>query len=331
MPETSQLRAFTAPLAALTPHGGRSLSGSTVRSGGFLQSGPPTQTVGPLPRLKHWHLVQRVAEGNLAEVFRARPADAAPDLPAGYAIKVLRPQWEQDARAVQLMRQEALVARAVQHPHVVTVLGAALGQPPYFLVMPWLCGATLRERLRPGRPLEPHRALWIARQAAAALEVLDRGGWMHGDVKPSNLFLSPEGHLTLLDLGFARPTVAPETLGQRCVMGTCSYLAPELVSNWVRPGIHSDIYSLGVVLFEMLAGRLPFPRRDSAVAAAAHKHETPPPLVHVAPHVSGDVSRLVQRMLAKDPLRRPESPGELLAELVRLEVRATAQWAELLA
>ena len=264
-----------------------------------LLSGPPAfgrpGPVSPLRRVKQWDLVQLVAESSLAQVYRARPSDSRTDLPAGYALKVLRPQWEHDPRAVELFRQEARVARAVRHPHVIAVLASALAQPPYYLVMPWLNGTTLRQQLQPrnntgGRSLPLHMALWITRQTAAALDALYRHGWMHGDVKPSNLMLAPEGHVTLLDLGFARPALAPSDAVdcrrlqpvEAAVMGTCSYLAPEVLSPWVPAGIHSDLYSLGVVLYEMLAGRLPFATRNTALLAAAHKQDVPPPLERLA-------------------------------------------------
>ena len=147
---------------------------------------------------------------------------------------------------------------------------------------------------------------------------------MHGDIKPSNIFLSPQGHVTLLDLGFARHR---DEKGDRSrlVSGTGYYLAPEHVSVAYCPDIRSDIYSLGVVLYQMLAGRLPLEGATFEEIAIAHKQTVPPNLRRVVSHVPPRVAELVHRMLAKDPLRRPQSPAELVAELVRLEIETFSE------
>ncbi len=166
--------------------------------------------------------------------------------------------------------------------------------------------------------------LWIARQTAEALDALDQAGWMHGDIKPSNIFLSPQGHVTLLDLGMARHR-DEDLEGPRAIAGSGYYLAPEHVSSACRPDIRSDIYSLGVVLYQLLAGRLPLHGKTFEQMVVAHKQTAPLNLRRMAPHVPPRVAELVQRMLAKDPLRRPQSPAELVAELVRLEIETFSE------
>lgn len=312
---------------------------------------PARETRRPAPdrlprRVKQWELVRLAAEGPLTRLYQAQPVGAAPGRPACYALKLLRPEWEGDPRALSLICREALVGHTVRHPHVISVLGASLRRPPYFLVMPWLRGTTLAERLGAGgggaagvgcgagRPLaaraEPPpidlpAALWIVRQAAEALDALHAAGWMHGDVKPSNLMLSPDCHVTLLDLGFARRPTEPTSVAQRCVMGTCNYLAPEMVSSALRADIRSDIYSLGVMLFEMLAGRLPFAAPDLAGLIELHQHARAPDLRRLVPHLPTGVIRLVREMLAKEPLRRPQTPRELIDRLVGLEIATFAE------
>ena len=190
--------------------------------------------------------------------------------------------------------------------------------------MPWLEGTTLQAYTAGRRLLDPPAVLWIARQTAEALAALDQAGWMHGDIKPSNIFLSPQGHVTLLDLGLARHR--DETVeGPRAIAGTGYYLAPEHVSSAFRPDIRSDIYSLGVVLYQLLAGRLPLEGATLEQMAVAHKQTAPLNLRRVVPHVPRRVAELVHRMLAKDPLRRPQSPSELVAELVRLEIETFSE------
>ena len=120
--------------------------------------------------------------------------------------------------------------------------------------MPWLEGASLAARLADGQQFGVPEALWIARQTAEALDALHAAGWMHGDVTPGNIHVSPTGHVTLLDLNFARRSDEIGSAVDRPIMGTCSYLAPEYLTSALRPDIRSDIYSLGVVLFEMSFG-----------------------------------------------------------------------------
>jgi len=279
----------------------------------------------PFRRIKQWELVGLAAEGALGHIYRAQPAGVPPGRPAPYALKLLRPEWEKEPRAVGTICREALVGRTVHHPHLVSVLSADIVQPPYFVVMPWLTGTTLAQRLACQPVLELPDTLWIVRQAAEALDALHAAGWMHGDVKPSNLFVSPEGHVTLLDLGFARRPAEIGSVLDRCVMGTCNYIAPEMITSALRTDIRSDLYSLGVVLFEMLSGRLPWKASDLADLARQHHEVRPPELRHLVPGLPTGVARLVREMLCKEPLRRPQTPRELLERLVPLEIAAFAE------
>jgi len=280
----------------------------------------------PVPcRIKEWELVELVAEGTLARIFRARAAGSPADRPAPYALKILRPEWEDDPRAVGLLRREAWVGRTVMHPHLVSVLSCSVSRPPHFVVMPWLSGLTLEVHLASGRRLDLPVALWTARQVAEALDALSAAGWMQGDVKPSNVLISPHGHVTLLDLSFARRTPETNSVVDRCVMGTFNYLAPEMISSALRADIRSDIYSLGAMLFEMLSGRLPYEGADLAELATQHKQAPAPDLRRLVPHLPNGVVHLVRQMLAKQPLRRPHTPRELVERLVRLEIETFAE------
>lgn len=282
---------------------------------------PPEHSV-----LGDWQLLELAAATELSELYRARSAGADGDRLGSYAIKVLREGWQRDAGAVTLMRREALVGRRTASAHVVAVLSASVAEPPHYLVMPWLTGETLKSRLA-GWPFIPvHAALWIARQAATGLADLASNGWMHGDVKPENVLISPEGHATLLDLGFARRPGETLPAIDGWILGAAAYLAPEAFVERMRIDLRSDIYSLGVVLYEMLAGQPPFSGGSQDELARQHRETAPRRLAQTAPHVAPEVAALVHRMLAKDPLRRPQSPVELVDELTALEVVALRQW-----
>ena len=177
-----------------------------------------------------------------------------------------------------------------------------------FLVMPSLEGTTLRARLSTGELLDVPTALWIVRQVAEALDALEAAGWVHGDVKPENIFVSSEGHATLLDLGFARRSDEAAQTAERGVMGTAAYLAPERLAAPAEADIRGDIYSLGAVLFESLAGRPAFEGDTLADLLRRQRQSAPPNLLKLVPQLPPDAAWLVRRMLAKDPLRRPQTP-----------------------
>jgi eukaryotic-like serine/threonine-protein kinase len=267
-----------------------------------------------------WQLVRKIGEGQLCVVYAACPLSHALDRPASYALKRLAPRWCNHPAAVEVVRREAIVGRKLSHPHIISVLSAHVGAPPYFLVMPLLQGSTLAQRLSNQRRLSIAVVLWIARQTAAALKALHQGGWMHADVKPSNIFLSPDGHVTLLDLGFARQPEDATSFVNRCVTGTMQYIAPEMITSALRPDIRSDIYSLGATLYEMLAGKPPFSADSLEQLAELHRQGEPPPLRTLVPAVPATVARFVHQMLAKEPLRRPQTPGEVVDRLVDFEI-----------
>ncbi len=282
---------------------------------------PPSVSVGK------WQLTSLAAEGSWACIYRARASEAPSDgerRPPAYALKMLRPDCQTSGQALGMLAREAQVARQVSHPHLIAIFEAQLKRPPQYLVMPWLEGASLQMCAAGQRSFDPPAVLWIARQAAEAMAALERAGWTHGDIKPSNIFLSPTGHLTLLDLGFAHRRDEPNR-EPLALAGTGYYLSPEHFIAAGRPDVRSDIYSLGVVLYQLLAGHLPLEGPTLEAMALAHRQSAPLPLRRATPHVPRRVAELVQRMLAKDPLRRPQSPAELVAELVRLEIETFSQ------
>jgi eukaryotic-like serine/threonine-protein kinase len=272
-----------------------------------------------------WQLERLIGEGGLAQVFAARPIGSAAGAEWSYAVKLLRSPWEEDPRALELLAREARVGRRIANPHLVPVLATNLDRPPYFVVMPYLDGwsldACVAAEQRPPLPV----ALWIARQVAEALEALEAAGWIHADVKPSNIRVSPAGHATLVDLGSARRHGESRSLADRPVVGTLAYMAPEMLLSTLAADIRSDIYSLGGTLYELLTGRLPFQADNARRLVQNHRQELPSDLRLLAPHMPTHVARLVRQMLAKQPLRRPQTPRELIERLVRLEVDTFAE------
>ena len=270
-----------------------------------------------------WRVGERIAVGSMAEVFRAAPLDAEAAQADRYVLKRLHDRWCATPAALVQFRREAFVGRRVNHPHVVPVLAAQLDRPPFYLVMPRLEGTTLDACLSCRQPQSLAVSLWIARQLAQAANALHEAGWLHGDIKPANVFVSPTGHVTLLDLGSVRPIDADgeATACAAPAMGTPAYLAPEVLTSALAYSPQSDIYSLGVVLFELLSGTLPYGTDEVSELVRQHRRGSPPPVRRHAPHVPQDVGMLVERTLARDPLRRPASMRALLDQLTRLEIR----------
>jgi serine/threonine-protein kinase len=294
------------------------LSHSSIHRAHRPMQPPPVERIGP------WQLVRLVAEGELACVYQARPVDAA-GRPAGYALKVLRSQWEENPEAIACMQREATVGRSIAHPHLVPILASHTAEPPFYVVMPWLTGSTLATRLAAGfRPSIP-LSLWIVRQVAEALEALHAIDHVHADIKPANIFLSPQMHVTLLDLGFARRADEIGTAADRCVLGTIAYMAPETITSLRHADIRSDFYSLGVTFYELLTGRLPFVGSDLGQIVRQHRQQRPVAVRRLIPGIPKEVARLASELLSKEPLRRPQTPRELIDRLVRLEIDTLGQ------
>ncbi len=270
----------------------------------------------PVPRLPGYLLLKRLGGGPMTTVYEARDQESG----AGCAVKVLRPDWADQPTAVKLLQREARAGLAVRHPHLVRVTHAHVLHSPFFLVMGLLPGESLRQRLQRDYRLAVPDALWIARQAAEALAALHHAGFLHGDVKPDNLLLVDDGTAVLTDLGFAhRPGENAAFLRAGYVLGTANYLAPELCDELPGEELSSDLFSLGVMLFEMLTGRLPYPPGSLRQTFRRHRCDPPADIRELAPHLPEALAELVERLLAHQPEDRPRA-GTVVRELVKLEI-----------
>jgi serine/threonine-protein kinase len=276
-------------------------------------------------RLGPWQLVRLLGEGNLTRVYLARPADPPLGQRTAYAIKVLRKEWWREPAAIEVQRREAWVGSQVSHPNLLPVLSASVRQPPFYVVTPKLDGMSLAQILTEQGRLALPVALWIARQVADGLAALHEAtGMVHTDVKPANIFVSSAGHATLFDYGFAQAPSEGRHWSTRPLAGTLAYIAPEMVTSALSAEPQSDVYSLGVTLYEMLTGRRPLESDDPGELATLHRETKPVDLRKWRTDAGEDIAALVQSMLAKDPMRRPASARELADRLVRLEIDSFA-------
>jgi serine/threonine-protein kinase len=283
-------------------------------------------------RLGPWQLVRLLSEGNFTRVYLARPIEHAPaetgdgpppERSAAYVLKVLRKELWREPQAIEMQRREAWVGSKVSHPNVLPVLSASVQEPPFYLVMPKLDAMSLSQLIASQAPLAVPLALWIARQVADALDALiESTGMIHADVKPANVLVSATGHATLIDFGLVQSSTEASRWAARPLAGTLAYIAPEMVTSVLAAGPRSDIYSLGVTLYEMLIGRRPWDSDDPGELATLHREAKPPMVRTMRSDVPEPIAELVQSMLAKDPLRRPASARELASRLVRLEIES---------
>lgn len=240
-----------------------------------------------------------------------------------YALKQVRPDCPNPAAARQLLWNEAEVGRRVTSDHVVRVVDAHLQVQPPYILQEWLSGESLECRLTRDGQLPAALAVWIARQCAQGMYDLLRAGLTHGDIKPANIFLCRSGAVKLIDLGFARPDqriVDDLADSSRTLSGTPEYLAPEALVPDECTAVGKDVYSLGVTLYRMLTGVLPFAGDSLADVVRQQKESRPQRLRAIAPHVPPEVEDLVERLLAKQPLRRGSNLRGLVQELVALEL-----------
>jgi serine/threonine protein kinase len=301
------------------PLGGDERQGDTrEKPQGESESLRPTPT-----RVGDWRLLDEIGRGAWSRVYLARPADTKRGGSGCYAVKLLDPAWEIDSLAIATLRREAIVGMTVADPHLVSVLAAHVHESPHYLVAPFLPGVSLAERLRGGR-VSIRNAAWIARQVASGLAALHETNWRHRDVKPANIVVSPSGHATLVDLGMCQRRENAAAMTARPIVGSFDYLAPEAVTPGMACSVATDLYSLGVVLFEMLTGHLPFYGRTAGELAEKHRRAAPQPIAELRPNVPAELAELVRELLAKQPVRRPSSANEVVERLVRIEIATLA-------
>ena len=227
------------------------------------------------------------------------------------AIKLLLDHG--DPRSVARFEQEAQILARLQHPNVITVFDTGVDGGDRFIVMELVEGPTLRELLDAEGRLTPERAGEIASPLASALGFAHAKAVIHRDVKPSNVLLPPDGGVKLADMGIAR-LLSPEALtATLSVRGTAGYISPEQVRG-DRVDARADLYSLGCVLFEMLAGRTPF-EGNLAALSYAHTHTPAPRVRSINPDVPAAMDELVAAMLEKDPAKRPSTGEEVQRSL----------------
>jgi serine/threonine protein kinase len=255
--------------------------------------------------LGQFKLKKELGRGGFATVYRA----LQPTLNRDVAIKVLHPEFMRDERALKRFLREAQAIARISHPNIVAVYDYGEYNGRAYLVMEFIAGNTLKQRL--GKQVQPRFALDVITALGSALDYAHSKGLVHRDVKPANVLITEDDRIVLSDFGIVRLADDDSSL-TRGVIGTPQYMSPEQALGQDVDG-RSDLYSLGVVLYEMLAGRVPF-RGDSAVATLSMHVTMPVPSAREQnPSLSEGIDRVVRRALAKDPAERYQKGLELTA------------------
>jgi serine/threonine protein kinase/tetratricopeptide (TPR) repeat protein len=279
-----------------------------------------------------YRLAARLGAGGMGDVYLAH--DAKLDRPV--ALKFLAPEFAENRDRLRRFHQEARAASTLNHPHIVVVhdFGELEGRP--YLVTEYVEGASLRERLRDGR-FSPLAAVETGIQIASGLAAAHARGLIHRDIKPDNVMLRPDGYVKVLDFGLAKlltPAASPARSGSEsrteagAVIGTPRYMSPEQARG-LELDARSDVWSLGVVLYEMVAGEPPFGGATAADAIANILRAEPPPLTSLAPDAPAALAATIDRALRKDRLERQADAGEVLTDLRRVSLELAAREAPL--
>jgi TolB-like protein len=255
---------------------------------------------------------ERLGQGGMSVVYRAWD----PKLERYVALKCLPGLVSSDRASRHRLLAEAQMAAGLEHRNICTIHEIEEAEDGrLFIAMPLYDGETLRTRLESG-PLAEKETLRLALQAALGLSKAHERGIIHRDIKPGNLVITGDGTLKILDFGIAQPEGAHDTRGGTA--GTAHYMAPEQVAGG-RADARSDLWSLGVVLYEALAGRRPFEGKTREEVRHAVAHDEPVPLEEILPDVSEPLAHLIETLLRKDPSRRPESAAEVVQALRRAQ------------
>jgi eukaryotic-like serine/threonine-protein kinase len=273
----------------------------------------------PAPVLaQRYRLERRVATGGMAEVWLATDELLARQV----AVKLLKPSLAADPVIAERFRREAVAVAQLTHPNVVAIYDTVDEGGRQAVVMQYVPGRSLRQLLDDERKLSPERTIQIGVAVAAALGAAHDAGLVHRDVKPGNILMTPEGRVLLTDFGIAKAVSGEEDLtSDNVMMGTAKYLSPEQVRGRRLDG-RADLYSLGLVLYECLAGRVPFQADTDAATALARLQRDPTPLLRLRPTLPAGLVELIHRLLARNPDDRPASSPAVQATLERILVHA---------
>ena len=283
--------------------------------------------------ISHYHVTAKLGVGGMGEVYRATDTKLGRDV----ALKVLPEEMARDPKRLARFQREARAVAALNHPQIVTIFSVEEAEGVHFFTMELVEGQPL-DRLIPKQGFPLDRIIEIVTPLAEALSAAHEKGIVHRDLKPANVMVTGDGRVKVLDFGLAKET-QPKVVGDATlsfaakteagvVMGTPAYMSPEQVTGDVVDH-RTDIFSLGVMLYEMATGQRPFQGRSSAELASSILRDTPQPIAEMRTDLPGDLARVVRRCLEKDPRRRVQTARDVGNELRDLARQPSASAAVL--
>lgn len=259
-----------------------------------------------------YRIREKIGSGGMSDVYLADDLT----LSRPVAVKVLHPEYARDAGYIQRFRYEAQAAANLNHPNIVSVYDWGNEGDAYYIVMEYVEGRELKDLLREQGAFTPERAAEVAAEIAAALQFAHRRNLVHRDIKPQNVIITPTGQVKVMDFGIARAASGTGITQTGVVMGTAQYIAPEQAQGLSVDG-RADIYSLGIVLYEMLAGRVPFDDENPLTVAYRQVRDDPVPPSMIVPGIPPAMEAIVMKALAKNPANRYQTAQEFKADLLR--------------
>src|SRR6201996_7312806 len=256
-----------------------------------------------------YRVLSRVGAGGMADVYLAQDEQLGRQV----ALKLLHRRFAEDPGFVERFRREAQAAASLQHPNVVSVFDRGSVEGTYYIAMEYLQGRSLKALIREEAPLDPLRAIDITIQILKAARFAHRRGVIHRDLKPHNVIVDDSGHAKVTDFGIARAGASDMT-ETGSIMGTAQYLSPEQAQGRAVNAA-SDLYSVGVVLYEMLTGRVPFDADSAVSIALKHVSEAPPPPSSINPNIPPELEQPVLWVLNKNASDRPADADQFITVL----------------
>jgi len=263
-----------------------------------------------------YRMIEEIGKGGMGRVFKVYDTKILEKI----ALKIIRPEIADDARTIAHFRNEIKLARQITHRNVCRMYDLGEDGPTHFITMEFVAGENLRNMIRMTGPLTVEAAVDYARQIADGLAEAHRLGVIHRDLKPHNIMIDESGTVKIMDFGIARSMAAAGATGDGRPTGTPEYMAPEQTEG-LPTDERTDIYAVGLILYEMVTGKRPFSGDSPLSLALKHRTETPPPPLALNPALPSALNSLILRCLEKDKARRPQAAGEIAAALETIHGR----------